>query len=372
MASRLFSVFVMCATVVLITPPGEPLRAQEGSQAEYEQLVAKAKQEGEVVVYSGRGRERRRARTEPFEQKFGIKVSYVSGRSSELVEKIRAERRAGVFEGDIYFGRPPGTARLMREKVLAPLKPLLFLQEVTDTSRFYQGKHWYTDPGDQYAMIFSAYHSGAFSINTRRVASDSITSLWDLLQPKYKGRIVINDPEPGTGANSSLIYMYVNQQMGPKYIQRLLTEMEPVFQRDCRQIVDLLAKGVYDIALFCSSNTRRGTAQGLPVLNWDKSMKEGAFLQMGGSNQIAVLVKPAHPNAQKLYANWWLSREGQKAFQELDRDYQSIRTDLPLDPVPAKRRRRKGTKYIFPDASKDVAQWAREANELWWKIRRGK
>jgi len=153
MASRLFSVFVMCATVVLITPPGEPLRAQEGSQAEYKQLVARAKQEGEVVVYSGRGRERRRARTERFEQKFGIKVSYVSGRSSEVIEKIRAERRAGVFEGDIYFGRPPGTARLMREKVLAPLKPLLFLQDVTDTSLFYQGKHWYTDPRDDIQCV---------------------------------------------------------------------------------------------------------------------------------------------------------------------------------------------------------------------------
>jgi len=196
--------------------------------------------------------------------------------------------------------------------------------------------------------------------------------MWDLLKPKYKGRIAINDIEPGSGANSALIYMYVSQQMGPKYIQRLLTEMEPVFQQDCRQIVDLLAKGVYDFALFCASFTRRATAQGLPVLNWDKPMKEGAFLQMGGSNQIAVLVKPAHPNAQKLYANWWLSREGQKAFQELDRDYQSIRIDLPLDPVPAVRRRRKGTKYVFPDASKEIAQWSREVNELWWKIRRGK
>ena len=101
-------------------------------------------------------------------------------------------------------------------------------------------------------------------------------------------------------------------------------------------------------------------------------MKEGALLQMGGSNQIAVLAKPAHPNAQRLFANWWLSREGQMAFQELDRDYQSVRTDIPVDPISVERRRSEGVDYVFTDASKKSPRWAREVNKLWWKIRRGK
>ena len=196
--------------------------------------------------------------------------------------------------------------------------------------------------------------------------------MFDIFKPEFKGRIVIKDPEPGGGANGSLIWMYASQKMGPNYIRRLLTEMKPSFQQECRQAADLLAKNVYDIALFCYSDVRRAKSQGLPLLNLPGPMKEGALLQMGGSNQIAVMTKPAHPNAQKLYANWWLSREGQKAFQELDRDYQSVRTDLPIDPISEERRRRDGVDYVFTDASKESSKWAQEVNELWWKIRRQK
>ena len=83
--------------------------------------------------------------------------------------------------------------------------------------------------------------------------------------------------------------MYVSQKMGPKYIRRLLTEMEPIFQDECRQAVDLLAKGVYDIGLFCYSNVRRAQKQGLPVANLVKVVKEGSILAMGGSNAAMVL-----------------------------------------------------------------------------------
>jgi iron(III) transport system substrate-binding protein len=376
MSSRLFSVLLMCATMALAIPPRVSLaaetRAKQPWQAEYDELVAKAKQEGEVVVYAGSGRERRRARTQPFEQKYGIKVSYVSGSTNELIEKITAEYGAGVFQGDIFFGRPPDTARLLQARLLSPLKPLLFLPDVIDTSLFFQGRHWYTDPGDQYTMIFAAYAGDLISINTRRLGPDSIPSMLEILKPQYKRRIVIADPEPGGGANGVLIWMYVGKGMGPGYLRRLLTEAQPAFQQDCRQVADLLAKGVYDIALFCYSDVRTAKAQGLPVLNHPGPMKEGALLQMGGSNQIAVLGKPAHPNALRLYANWWLSREGQKAFQELDRDYQSIRTDLPVDPISKERRRREGVDYVFTDASKESPRWAQEVNELWWKIRREK
>ncbi|HEX9878756.1 MAG TPA: extracellular solute-binding protein [Candidatus Binatia bacterium] len=374
MFSRNLSVLFMCAALAALSQPS-PAAEMGGKpawQAEYEELVAKAKQEGEVVVYAGRGRERRRARTQPFEQKYGIKVSYVSGSTNELIEKVTAEYGAGVFQGDVFFARPPDTARLFQAKLLSPLKPLLFLPDVLDTSLFFQGKHWYTDPEDRYAMIFAAYAGDILSINNRRLNPDSISAMADLLQPRHRGRIIIADPEPGGGANGTLIWMYVGKGMGPDYIRRLLTEAEPGFQQDCRQVADLLAKGVYDIALFCYSDVRRAKAQGLPVLNLPGPMKEGALLQMGGSNQIAALAKPAHPHALKLYANWWLSREGQKAFQELDRDYQSIRTDLPVDPISKERRRREGVDYVFTDASKDSPRWAQEVNELWWKIRRAK
>ena len=374
MSSRLFSVLVMCATMALAIPPKVSLAAETHGkqpwQAEYDELVAKAKQEGEVVVYAGSGRERRRARTQPFEQKYGIKVSYVAGSTNELIEKIRAEHAAGVFQGDVFFGRPPEIARLLEEKTLAPLKPLLFLPEVTDTSTFFQSKHWYSDPEQKYGMITSAFQSNVISFNTNRVNSDSFNSMWDIFKPEFKGRIVITEPEPGSGANGVLVWMYVSKKMGPNYIRRLLTEMEPTFQQECRQAVDLLAKGAHSIGLFCYSDVRRAQRQGLPAVNRIKPVKEGSVLAMGGSNAVAALARAPHPNAQKLYLNWWFSKEGQIAFQKLDREYQSIRNDIPIDPVPEERRRQPDVDYVFPDAEVKGAQWASEANDLWWKIRK--
>jgi hypothetical protein len=49
-----------------------------------------------VVVYAGSGRERRRAKTEPFEKKNGIKHLVRSGSTNELSQKIPAEYGAGV------------------------------------------------------------------------------------------------------------------------------------------------------------------------------------------------------------------------------------------------------------------------------------
>ena len=60
----------------------------------------------------------------------------------------------------------------------------------------------------------------------------------------------------------------------------------------------------------------------------------------------------------------------QIAFQKLDREYQSVRNDIPTDPVPKSRLRKPGVDYVYPDAEVEGAKWANQANALWWKIRK--
>ena len=336
---------------------------------EYAELVAKAKKEGEVVVYAGSGRERRRARTEPFQKKYGIKVSFVSGRSTEIAGKTRAEYAARVYLGDVWFGSGTRSADLAKEGILAPLEPLLFLPEVTDTSLFLGGKHWWRGVKKGISMINAAYQTNIISYNVKRIKGEEIESAWDLLKPKFKGRIALVEPDPGSGANQVLTWIYQSPQMGPEWIRRLLAEMKPGLFSDGRMATDRLAQGVYDIGMFFYSAARRGAAIGLPIANRTKPFKEGAMLSSGGSNDVAILARPPHPNAQKLYVNWWLSREGQSSFQKLDRDYQSIRNDIPVDAVPVERRRQPGVNYFFPAANTNTPIWAGKVNKLWWNTR---
>jgi ABC-type uncharacterized transport system YnjBCD substrate-binding protein len=58
-----------------------------------------------------------------------------------------------------------------------------------------------------------------------------------------------------------------------------------------------------------------------------------------------------HPNAAKVFINWFLSREGQSAYQEIMNtgpEYaESMREDIPKDSIPPEYRRRKGVRYIL-------------------------
>jgi len=77
-----------------------------------------------------------------------------------------------------------------------------------------------------------------------------------------------------------------------------------------------------------------------------------------------------HPNAAKVFVNWFLSREGQTAVQEimnspLDQN-QSMRNDLAVDPVPAESRRRDDIRYmpIFTPETMDAAPVLKLYKEL--------
>ena len=54
-----------------------------------------------------------------------------------------------------------------------------------------------------------------------------------------------------------------------------------------------------------------------------------------------------HPNAAKVFINWFLSRRGQIVYQESHGDRDSLRVDIAKDKVPAAARRVAGRKYFF-------------------------
>ena len=62
-----------------------------------------------------------------------------------------------------------------------------------------------------------------------------------------------------------------------------------------------------------------------------------------------MINKAPHPNAAKVFINWFLSRRGQMVYQESHGDRDSLRVDIPKDKVPAAMRRVAGRKYFFVD-----------------------
>jgi ABC-type Fe3+ transport system substrate-binding protein len=150
--------------------------------------------------------------------------------------------------------------------------------------------------------------------------------------------------------------------------------MSLVPSRDGRLITDWLAQGKFALSVLTSPSRtgfEKAKAQGLPV-DWfgPTQFKEGVNLA-SGSNNIALINRAPHPNAAKLFVNWFLSREGQIFTQKVGaargESIDSLRIDIPKDDVPPDFRRQKGVKYFDTDRPEwmDLAPITKLINEVW-------
>ncbi|HEX2226640.1 MAG TPA: ABC transporter substrate-binding protein, partial [Candidatus Binatia bacterium] len=261
-----------------------------------------------------------------------------------------AERRAGKFLADVVSAGGVTTYQQLHvAKVFDPIKPALLLPEITDTSKWYEGKHHYNDPEDQYVFSYvgSATY-GSVNYNSQLVDAKEFKSYWDLLNPKWKGKIISRDIRaPGPGSGNARLFYYL-PDVGPSFIRKLYGEMDVTLFRDYRQGSDWLAVGKAAICFFCEVDVSK--QQGLPVDTFGpRVFKEGAGLvQQFGT--LGLVNRAPHPNAAKVFLNWLLSRRGQIALQKnmanTENPADSLRIDIPKDDVPVLSRRVDGVKYL--------------------------
>lgn len=340
----LFLVFIL---FLGFNPLSHAAQVKPAWQQEWEKTLEAAKKEGQVVVYIS-GYE---AILPDFEKEFPeIKVTAVTGRGNQLGPRLLAERRAEKFIADVSStGANPNYQQFHPARALDPIKAALILPEVTDQTKWYLKKHQYADPEGQYVFNYvgSATY-GSISYNTKLLDVKDFKSYWDLLNPKWKGKLAIRDiREAGPGAGNTRFFYY-HSELGPSFIRKLFGDMDATLFRDFRQGPDWLATGKYPICFFCDVDVLK--RQGLPVDTFGpKVFKEGGGLvQQFGT--LALLNRAPHPNAAKVFINWLLSRNGQIALQRrtmtAESPADSLRTDIPKDEVPYDNRRLEGIKYL--------------------------
>ena len=127
-------------------------------EQEWSKLVAAAKQEGTLGIASGGAPSRQyRPVVDAFSKKFGIKVEVSTGNATDTVNRILAERKAGRYTVDVaLISVRENQQRLVPSESVVPFAPLLIHPEVTNTSLWYGGRHWYGDKDSKYAFIYHA------------------------------------------------------------------------------------------------------------------------------------------------------------------------------------------------------------------------
>lgn len=329
-------------------------------KADWEKTLQAAKKEGQVVLYGSADFEKLFAE---FHKKYPeIKVTGVFGRGADVAKRMMAERRGEKFLADLYVnGLTTGYNVFYKAKALDPIPPMLVLPEVTDTSKWYQGKHHYVDPENQYLFNINGETRIVFAYNSKLVNPAEIKSYWDILNPKWKGKIVAYDPTLG-GAGDAMRFFYHSKSLGKEFIRRVLTETDLVISTDTRQMGDWLAGGKFAMSIFAPISRMDldlMQTQGLPVA-WfaPDHLKEGGYIT-AGSGGVALINKAPHQNAAKIALNWLLSREGQIAYQRIFTEGNdgpdSMRIDIPKDKVPPGNRRPPSDPNRYP--SVDRAEW---------------
>jgi iron(III) transport system substrate-binding protein len=324
--------------------------AQSEWKKQFEATADAAKKEGEVTIY-GPHNPAYQQLWAIFQKSYPeIKFNFVPGKGADHAQRIIAERRAGRFLADVLMGGAtsfgtfaPGT--------LAPLKPLLILPEVTDPSAWFGGKMDFADRQNNAAVIISGeIGTRRGSYNTKLVDPKEIQSWWDLLQPKWKGKLASFDPRVAGGGGETFVFFYYTPSLGRAFITRLLTETDLLLTRNMQQGADWLAQGKILFYIGSGQPVTKAKQQGLPVDLMPHPLKEGDIMG-GGSCCMAAVNKAPHPNATKLFVNWVLSKEGQSAWQKY-MEVNSLRVDIPKSDLPPDAVPQKGVSYFMLNSSK--------------------
>ena len=151
-------------------------------QPNWEKTLAAAKKEGRLNLYVGR------YGTEPLLNEFRkefpeIKIVSVNGTGNSLGTRIITEMRANNVVADLFSGGANTNHEVLYEgKALDSIKSALILPEVLDESKWYEGRHRYTDSEQRHIFVYIANPtSSGFYYNTTLVNPKETNSFWDLV-----------------------------------------------------------------------------------------------------------------------------------------------------------------------------------------------
>ncbi|MBI4331105.1 MAG: extracellular solute-binding protein, partial [Chloroflexi bacterium] len=295
-------------------PNGTRQAAKPVQESDWDRLVAAAKKEGKVMIYSSQLGTQIRDTVEPFKKKYGIKVDFLIGRGEELTQRLQTEKSAGLYIADVVIAGATVLVVTMKPLgILGSIEPLLVLPEVTDP------KAWITDTvpfmdKDRTGFSMIASFQRFVLINTDLVSQGEITSYKDILNSRWKGRMVYFDPTI-TGSGNAFIRVLATDVWGlegTKDFMRQLAKQDPAFTREKRLSAEWVARAKHPVGIAPDRGVVIDLMRaGAPIV-FVKAAEGGITGTSGGG--LGVVARMANPNATRLFVNWLLSREGHASF----------------------------------------------------------
>ena len=273
--------------------------------------MAAARAEGTVVV-SGPSSDLWRNVLVTFEQDYpGIKAEVTAMNSRTFWPRLEQERNAGQYLWDLRVGGPdPVVYESMATGLLEPVAP--------HPRPAGGGGRWQVAGRPRRALRRqgAALHprlqrpaqlSGV--VNRDAIPEPEVASLDDLVNPKWKGKLALQEPRGG-GSGQGQLALFL-ELYGEGFVRDLLTKQDIVATGDTRQLTEWVIRArypigigvrTYDLLLFEQEGLKtnvRPVPRSVPTLS-------------SGSAGIQLLAALLHPNAAKVFVNWLLTQPVQE------------------------------------------------------------
>lgn len=332
--------FVLLPAMVLVVrvpdAPGQP-----AWQAEWNRLVQASKKEGRVVVWGGTGDDVRLHMVDAFQKEFPwLRVDFLGLGGGVRTRRILEEWKAGVLKLDLAIGTPTDNLLLKPRGFIKPVMDYLISPEIKDPSKWREGEFHWTDKEKQFLLIAGEAVRPSLAVHSS-VNPAELRSWRDLLSSKWRGKIVFpGDPRRDGPAWSLGLLFYYGKGLGPTYAARFWSETGVVMQPDQRQALEWIVAGRYLIVLNpdiveYEKLLEIGKAPRLIVdLATDGPGTELTNVHGANTALLVPNMDQPHPNAAKLYLNWWYSKKGGDVSVKLRR-IPSRRTDVDNSVLPS-------------------------------------
>lgn len=277
-------------------------------------LMAEARKQREVVIYTSLNLKDSVPLAEAFEKKTGVRAQLWRASSEKVLQRAVTEARAGRFTCDILETNGPEMEALYREKMLETF----FSPHFTDlpAAAFPRHRHYVADRFNFFTIGY----------NTNLVKPEEVPNAYeDLVHPRWAGRVGLEGSDVDWfGA----LVKSMGEAKGLAFFRKL-AEAKPQIRSGHTLMAELVASGEIPLAAtLYNHNVERLVVKGAPV-KW-----KAITPTFGRPNAIGLARRAPHPHAAMVFADFMLSLEGQTILKERNRVPASLSVDTHLNKFP--------------------------------------
>jgi iron(III) transport system substrate-binding protein len=280
-----------------------------------------------LVVYSGRAERLIKPVLDSFQAKTGIAVDLLSSGTTELVNRLQAERDR--TPADLFIANDAGSLERARELgLLLPLN-MKALEGVIPAAFRAPDTSWVGVSGRFWILVY----------NTTLVKPPEVRSILDLAEPHWNNKIAI--PNAGSEylqAGVSVIKAAYGDERTRRFLDGLKANAGNHVYGKSSQIVEAVAKGQVAAGLVNHYYIYRYlTSQpGAPISALMLDQHQGGMGAIMNVAGVGITKHTRHLDSAKRLVEFLVSKEGQKMFADLNKEY-PLRLDVPADPALPRR-----------------------------------